>query len=124
MTLPDPVLAGCCGVEPLQEVPGLDRVRLLGEQHPCQYQVAGFAPVAQCVVDAEVLPRVSIAAPGSRSPWVNHNRACWAGTGLGLPAGPGDNRVASFMASAAPAGSPAAWRIQAKVARPAARGGL
>ena len=62
MTLPTPVLAGCCrGVEGCQEGHGWAG-EALREQHPCQYQVARFAPIGRLVVDAEVL-LASIAAP-------------------------------------------------------------
>ncbi len=57
----DPVLAGCRGVEALQEGHGWAG-EALREQHPCQYQVARFAPVGRLVVDAEVL----LACPSQR----------------------------------------------------------
>ncbi len=65
-------------------------------------------------------------AAAARSPWASSRRARSGGTGLSrlATAGPGAARSASLIASRAPAASPSAWRIHARVARPLASGWL
>ena len=111
----DPVLRDGARVQPVQQRQGRTGT-ILGEQDACQQQMFGFGWIAWLVASAEAL----LVRPAGRARQVTlgQEQPCpFRGTRVeqAVYRGTGANRPASPIASKAPAWSPSACRIQARV---------
>ena len=118
----DPVLRNGARVQPVQQLKGRTWT-VLGEQDARQQQMFGFGWIVWLVASAEAL----LVRPAGRARQVTlgQEQPCpfrRHGVEQAVYRGPGANRPASPIASRAPAWSPLACRIQARVTRPAASG--